>query len=42
MDTKASANCEGPFASYCRLRIMLGVTVLFLAASIGTTIYVGV
>ena len=42
MDTQASANCTGPFASYCRMRIMLGVTVICLVASIGTTIYIGV
>ena len=42
MDTQASANCSGPFASHCRLRIMLGVTVVCLVASIGTTIYIGV
>lgn len=42
MDTTASAKCAGPFASYCRLRIMLGFTVICLVASIGTTIYVGV
>lgn len=38
MDTQASANCTGPFASYCRIRIALGVTMVFLAASIGATL----